>query len=312
MLRLGVATRILGHDRLRNAGVHQAEAGTHVSLRLLRVCEVLRYLQAHHIGFYRLPEDLLAAEDSAGVMLAQRAAADMFGEAGALARSAAIRLTVHSALSSALGTAAPDVAARAGQVVGLQAALLDALGVGAESVVVLHVGGASDDRAAAIERFAARFERLAPAVRRRMAVEHDDTRFGLFDVLRLHRITGVPVVFDALHLQLHNPERIGLAEALSLALATWPPGVRPEVHFSTQRTEAHMQPQSRGAPHVLAPRPGQHSDYLNPFEFIALLNAARGLPPFDIMLEAKAADLALLRLRTDLQRYAPELASRVQ
>jgi UV DNA damage endonuclease len=62
---------------------------------------------------------------------------------------------------------------------------------------------------------------------------------------------------------------------------------------------------------VIAPRLGQHSDYVNPFEFVALLAEARGLPPFDIMLEAKAADLALLRLREDLGRFAPELAAYV-
>ena len=47
------------------------------------------------------------------------------------------------------------------------------------------------------------------------------------------------------------------------------------------------------------------------FEFAALITAARGLPLFDIMLEAKAADLALLRLRADLRRYTPELAALV-
>jgi UV DNA damage endonuclease len=34
---------------------------------------------------------------------------------------------------------------------------------------------------------------------------------------------------------------------------------------------------------------------------------AAGLPDFDIMLEARARDLALLRLRTDLRQYAPDL-----
>ena len=33
-----------------------------------------------------------------------------------------------------------------------------------------------------------------------------------------------------------------------------------------------------------------------------------GLPPFDIMLEAKAKELALVRLRQQLALYAPELA----
>ncbi len=34
-----------------------------------------------------------------------------------------------------------------------------------------------------------------------------------------------------------------------------------------------------------------------------------GLRPFDVMLELKSKDVGLLRLRQDLQRYAPELAA---
>jgi UV DNA damage endonuclease len=125
--------------------------------------------------------------------------------------------------------------------------------------------------------------------------------------------TGAPIVFDALHHQLNNPARLPAGEALALALATWPHGVRPKIHFSTQRTEAHLMPAGRGqGRRVLAPRHGQHADFINPHEFAALLDAARSLPPFDIMLEAKAADLALLRLREDLRRFAPELAQMVR
>ena len=101
-----------------------------------------------------------------------------------------------------------------------------------------------------------------------------------------------------------------LAEALGLALATWPAGIRPKVHFSTQRTEAHLLPARAGQQRrVLAPIRGQHADFVNPHEFGAFLAAARGLPPFDVMLEAKAADLAVLRLREDLRQFAPELAA---
>ena len=39
------------------------------------------------------------------------------------------------------------------------------------------------------------------------------------------------------------------------------------------------------------------------------MRAARGLV-FDVMLEAKAKDLALIRLRPDLLRYAPDVAAR--
>ena len=56
-----------------------------------------------------------------------------------------------------------------------------------------------------------------------------------------------------------------------------------------------------------APRWTQHADYVNPFEFVDWLRRARafGLPDFDIMLEARGRDLALLRLRADLEQFAP-------
>jgi UV DNA damage endonuclease len=306
MIALGIS-KILGCDRLFQARVHHSAANAHLSRRLLWVIEAFRYLQAHHIQFYRLPDDLLASEtagESAGDQIASAAA--MIDEARSHLHALSIRIGLHPSPGIAFGVAEEAVATRALSHIEALALLLDALGVGRESVITLHIGGEGSDGAAAIERFAGRFERLSPAAQRRIAVEHDSDRFGLFAALRLHRFTGIPVVFDALHFQLHNPERIGLSEALGLALATWSPGVRPEVHFSTQRTEAHLKPIARGAPQVLAPRAGQHSDFVNPFEFAAFLSAARGLPPFDVMLEAKAGDLALLRLRDDLRRYAPE------
>jgi UV DNA damage endonuclease len=219
---------------------------------------------------------------------------------------------MHAPLYVALGSPDDDVAARSAAVVVALAQLLDALGAGAEGVLVLHVGGAHGDRAAALHRFAARYERLPHQARRRVVVEHDEDSFALADLLRLHQVSGAPLVFDALHHQINDPAGIPAGEALGLALATWPRGVRPKAHFSTQRTEAHLLPERRGQPRrVLAPLLGQHADFINPFEFAAFAAAARGLPPFDLVLEAKAADIALLRLRDDLARVAPEVAATV-
>ena len=53
----------------------------------------------------------------------------------------------------------------------------------------------------------------------------------------------------------------------------------------------------------------QHADFVNPWEFVALLEQSRGLREFDAMLEVKAKDLALLRLREDLRRFAPDWAN---
>ena len=45
----------------------------------------------------------------------------------------------------------------------------------------------------------------------------------------------------------------------------------------------------------------------NPFEFALFLRHTEGLV-LDVMLQAKVKDLALLRLRRDLPRYAPDQA----
>jgi UV DNA damage endonuclease len=63
-----------------------------------------------------------------------------------------------------------------------------------------------------------------------------------------------------------------------------------------------------GASRVKLPTWTEHSDFVNPFEFLAFLEMVRGLGPFDVMLEAKARDLALLALRADAARFAPQQA----
>jgi UV DNA damage endonuclease len=314
-IQLGVAVRVLGRPGLRARDGRRAERAPHLSISLLHVREVLLYLAERRIGCYRLAEDLAPYLDRADMPAFAgqvEACAGLLAETGTLARAHGIRLTMHLGLHVAL--AAPDeaLARRAVAAIVARARLLDALGGGPESVLTLHIGGAHADAAVALHRFAARFEQLPRHAQARVAVEHDEDCFSLADLLRLHQLIGVPIVFDALHHQINNPQRIPARTALALALATWPRGVRPKIHYSTQRTEAHMlEARSGQERQVLAPRHGQHADYINVFEFVSFLQVACGLPPFDAILEAKAADLALLRLRDDLRRFAPEIGEMV-
>ncbi|NOK60194.1 MAG: UV damage repair endonuclease [Chloroflexi bacterium AL-W] len=315
MINLGVATKILGRAGLRVRDGRRAENSPHLSVSLLLLRDVLLYLAAQRITCYRLASDLapyVSHPDYPQFHGQIASCGALLADVGDLARTHAIRLTMHLDLHTTLSTPDDALAQRASNDIIARAALLDALDTGSNSIMVLHVGGAYDDQAAALHRFTTRFERLPQWVRCRIAIEPDEHSFGLLELLPLHQMIGVPIVFDTLHFQLNNRHGVALAEALGLALATWPISIRPKVHFSTQRTEAHLQKGRAGATaRVIPPRHGQHADFISPFEFAAFLNAARGLPAFDVMLEAKAADLALLRLREDLQLFAPELAVRV-
>lgn len=72
-------------------------------------------------------------------------------------------------------------------------------------------------------------------------MENDDraSLFTIADLLPLHAIAGTPLVFDFLHHAL-LPGELSEEEALLAALATWPPGVRPVVHYRCVCVPVHV------------------------------------------------------------------------
>ncbi len=90
--------------------------------------------------------------------------------------------------------------------------------------------------------------------------------------------------------------------------------MRPKIHFSSPRTELRQVKRTdrktkKSTLVNVAPVWTGHADFCNPFEFMTFMRAVDGLE-FDVMLEAKAKDLALIRLRPDMLRYAPDVATR--
>jgi len=143
-------------------------------------------------------------------------------------------------------------------------------------------------------------------------VENDDVSYGVTDTLRVHEATGCPLVFDNLHHFCFNPEGIPMRDALRAVLATWPDGVTPKIHYSSPSTdfettvekEKGTTGRDKTVTKLHSPLLKAHADFINPLEFIQFWENvnAEGLVPFDIMLEAKAKDVALLRLRRELAR----------
>jgi UV DNA damage endonuclease len=168
---------------------------------------------------------------------------------------------------------------------------------------------------AARERWARTFDNnLSHMARSRLVLENDDISFSAADVLEIHRLCGVRLVFDHQHFWCLNPERLELRETVEKFLRTWPPGVRPKLHFSSPRTELREikrknRRSGRRETVLLPPLLTGHADYNNPFEFATMMRQLHGLE-FDVMIEAKTKDLALLRLRLDLARIAPDVAAR--
>jgi UV DNA damage endonuclease len=233
---------------------------------------------------------------------------------GRLAREADVRLSFHPSQFIVLNSRNEELTQKSMADLESQAEMLDLMECGPEAVLVVHVGGAYGDRASGRERWIRTWPRLSEPVRRRLVLENDDIRYSSADVLAIHEQTGVKGVFDYQHHWCFNPEGLPIVETLSKFLRTWPDGVRPKMHFSCARTEMRelkRRNRKTGKIELVLQPPiwTGHADYNNPFETITWLRSIAHLDT-DIMLESKAKDLSLIRLRNDLARYAPELLAR--
>jgi UV DNA damage endonuclease len=310
-MRLGFVAISVARPELKSHDGRRWQNQPHLSVSLAYLRDMFAYLAEAGIHMYRMSSDLAPYATHPDLPQFHNQVAECQAELaalGAMARGQDLRLSFHPGQHVVLNSPDPALVAHSAADLIVQAGILDAMGLGPEAVVVTHMGGVYEDRGAARARFGENYARLPAAVQARLVLENDDVRFGVADTLWVHTQTGIRLVFDNLHHRLLNPDNLPPLEALALALATWPDGVRPKIHWSSPRTELNVEKTAGGGPpHIRPPRWNNHADYVNPFECIDFLRAARGLRPFDMMLEVRAKDLALLRLRRDLARYAPDL-----
>jgi UV DNA damage endonuclease len=313
-MRLGFVAKPLARPELKSHDSRRWQNNPHLSVSLAYLRDVFGYLAAAGITMYRMSSELAPYATHPAMPQFHNQVAEslpQLAEIGTLARGQRLRLSFHPGQHVVLNSPDETIFRNSAADIAVQSSILDALAAGPEAVVVLHVGGIYGDRDASRERFVHKYATLPAPVRARLVLENDDIRFGVADTLWIHERTGIRLVFDNLHHRLLNPDRRPPMDALAACLATWPADVRPKVHFSTPRTEWIAEERGEGAtPRLRQPRWRYHSDYVNPFEFIDFLRSAASLREFDVMLEVRAKDLALLQLRDDLARFAPDLADR--
>lgn len=279
---------------LRNAAPDRLRAL--IAANLDGLAAVLRFNVANDIRLFRISSDVIPFGSHPANDLAWW---DEFGPQldalGGFIRAHDLRVSVHPGQYTVLSSPKEEVVEAATSDLVFHARLLGALGTDGRHKIVIHVGGAYGDKDAARRRWIAAVRALPDAVRERLVVENDERLFGAEDVLAASQATEAPVVFDILHHRVYAgyPHELDgppadLPDLLRAVFATWHPerdGV-PKLHYSTQDP---------------ARRPGAHAEYVDAEECAAFLRAVPPEATFDLMLEAKAKELALLRLRDELR-----------
>ena len=316
-LRLGFPVKVLGAPDLKSNDTRRWANDPHLKISLEYLSRIFDYLHRHRIDMYRMSSDLAPYVTHPDMPQFHGMIAESAGELRAIGRKAReidLRLSFHPSQFVVLNSPDPALVHKSVWDLSTQAEMLDLMELGPEAVVVIHVGGTYGDRRTSARRWVETWSTLPEHVRRRLVLENDDLRFSAADVLWIHQHTGVRLVFDYQHFWCLNPERLSMLETLRAMLDTWPDGVRPKIHFSTPRTELREisrknRKTGRTEKVRLAPVWTGHADFCNPFEFLTFMRTASELE-FDVMLESKAKDLALARLRPDMLRYADDVASR--
>jgi UV DNA damage endonuclease len=293
---------VLGAGGLASHDTRRWQSDPDLGVSIEALHRILAYMRDEGLRMYRISSDFVpyATHPDMPRFHGQiREYAKELEAVGAVASGLGIRLSLHPSQYVLLNAQDDEIARNSMRDLESQAELLDAMRQGPEAVVVLHVGGVYGDRESALERFVTRYRRLGEPARRRLVVENDEMSFTVEDCLRIHERIGVPIVFDHQHHRL-NPGTLGVETAARAALASWPGTVVPKIHFSSARLDARTVKRGK-AVKLLPPLLRQHADYVDPWTFAELLGALADVR-FDVMLEAKAKDLALKKLLGDLDR----------
>jgi UV DNA damage endonuclease len=251
------------------------------------LANAIRYNIRSGILLFRITSDLIPFGSSPVNPLAWTGLfAGEFARIGDLIRSSGMRVSMHPGQYTVLNSPNPDIARRAADDLAYHADVLDSMGLDASHKIILHIGGIYQDRAAALERFAQRWQQLDARVRNRLVIENDDKCYTIEDVLAVGSQLGIPVVFDNLHHQLNHrtgspDDRFWIEQCRPL----WRPADGPQkIHFSQQ------DPVKKG---------GSHAPTIRTSDFVGY---CRGLArdDLDIMLEVKDKNLSAVKCQLGL------------
>ena len=213
-------------------------------------------------------------------------AKELLKEIGEKAKRLGHRLTFHPGQYNVVGS--PSKEAFQQTIIDLKyhADVLDLMGMGDNSVMVVHGGAVYGDKVATKERWCKQYALLPENVKRRLVLENCEKCFSIEDCLEVSEKINIPIVFDTHHYEcykiLHKFEYFKpAAYYIPLILETWKRrNIKPKFHVSEQGTG----------------RCGHHSDFIEKIPQYLLEIPNKYHKNIDIMIEAKMKEQAIFKL----------------
>ena len=203
---------------------------------------------------------------------------ETFLRCGAFARQKDLRITFHPDQFVLLSSPNEEVTRKSIAELRYQAEAAEWINA---DVINIHGGGAYGNKTEALRRLVAQIEALPDSVRTRLTLENDDRIYTPRDLLPVCAETDTPLVYDVHH---HRclPDGLSVEKATALSITTW--NREPVFHLSSPLNGWD------------AKAINKHHDYIDPQDFPDCWLGR----DITVEVEAKAKELAVLKLRQDL------------
>ena len=209
---------------------------------------------------------------------------------GVLARHYKQTLTFHPGQYNLLTSHKESVVEKSIIEIDIHAKILDMMGCGDDSIIIIHGGSKQDGKECALARFCNNFKLLSKSSQSRLVLENCEMAYSIEDLLPISQKLLIPIVIDHHHHNI-NPgsitNDIELIEITKRVLQVWnAKGITPLFHLSESRCGVTINDS------ITARR--AHSDYVKDFPN-ALLETLRDTK-INLDIEAKMKEKAVLRL----------------
>ncbi|MGL4522118.1 MAG: UV DNA damage repair endonuclease UvsE [Bacilli bacterium] len=260
-----------------------------IETNLTNTMRALHYNIAHNVKLYRMSSSIIPLATHPDVALEYiEPFRPLYERIGNLVKEHDLRVSFHPNQFTLFTSPRLDVTEKAVEDMVYHYTILDAMGIAERSLINIHVGGSYGDKTATLERFYENIQMLPEHVRKVTTFENDDKTYNAEETLLVCEELGQPMIFDWHH-HLANECATPIQELIPRIWATWKSrGLVPKVHLSSPKNEKEFR---------------SHADYVS-FDFVQpFLKMTKEIgQDYDVMIEAKAKDLAMFGLIEDMKK----------
>lgn len=250
--------------------------------------KILTYNYKNEVHFYRMSHNLIPLATHKSVLFDYiKPYEKKWKKIGNLIKKYHMRVDIHPDEYCVLNSPNINVLENSVKILAFGKEIFEAMGIFGQ--MVIHVGGAYNNKEEAIERFKTNFRKLDKEIQKMIILENDDKVFGVKDVLSICEELKIPMVLDYHHYLCYN-DKEDINDYLPRIFKTWNKNeLRPKMHFSSPKSFKEKR---------------SHSEYIDACKFMEFLEILKQYNiDVDVMLECKAKDEALFRLVRELKYY---------